>query len=296
MNSHSTAAGESAERNVLARSARRPDLTIRYGDLADHIADVHLPSPAVLAAAGIGDRKIFTIFIHGGFWRPQYDRVHTTPLAEALSAAGFVVCVPEYRRSAQAGGGWPDTFDDIAAAVDKLPGLVAEATDGLVDPSSFVLAGHSAGGHLALWAASRHRLPAGSRWRTPAASSFGVVSLAGVSDLAACHQLNLGQGAVDAFLGGPEQHPDRYAAADPAALLPVGHQVRLVHGTADDLVPSAMSADYTERARAAGDADVESVLLPGAGHFDLIDPHSAAWPTVEAAFRSVQPPVLRTGP
>lgn len=295
MNSQSATAGESAETNVLARSARRPDLTIRYGDLADHIADVHLPPPAALATANIGDRKIFTIFIHGGFWRPKFDRAHTAPLAEALSAAGFVVCVPEYRRSAQAGGGWPDTFDDIAAAVGKLPGLVAEATDGLVDPSRFVLAGHSAGGHLALWAASRHRLPAGSRWRTETAPSFGVVSLAGVSDLAACHWLNLGQGAVNVFLGGPEQYPNRYAAADPAALLPVGHQVRLVHGTADDLVPSAMSAEYAERARAAGDAAVESVLLPGAGHFDLIDPRSAAWPTVEAAFRSVQPPVLRAG-
>jgi len=244
----------------------------------------------------IGARKFFTLFIHGGFWKPEYDRAHTAPLAEALAAAGFVVGVPEYRRTAQVGGGWPGTFDDIAAAVDKLPSLVADATDGLVDPSRLVLAGHSAGGHLALWAASRHHLPAGSPWRTEGPAGFGVVALAAVSDLAACSRLNLGQGAADAFMGGgPEQHPDRYAAADPAVLLPVGHRVRLIHGGLDDIVPPQMSAEYAERARAAGDADVECLLLPDAGHFEVIDPLSAAWPAVEAAFRSVQPPVLRAG-
>lgn len=295
MNSQNASAGKPEQTHVLERSARPPDLTIRYGDLADHIADVHLPPPAVLTDTTFGYRKIFTIFIHGGFWKPQYDRAHTAPLAQALSAAGFVVCVPEYRRSVKVGGGWPDTFDDIAAAVDKLPGLVAEATAGQVDPSSLVLAGHSAGGHLALWAASRHRLPAGSRWRTEAASSYGVVALAAVSDLAACHRLNLGHGAVDTFLGGPQRYPDRYAVADPAALLPVGHRVRLIHGTTDDLVPPAMSTEYAERARAAGDADVDCILLPDTGHFELIDPLSEAWPTVEAAFCAVQPPVLREG-
>lgn len=295
MNAQSATPGKPGEANILTRSAGPPDLTIRYGDQPDHIADIHLPSSAVLADASIGARKFFTIFIHGGFWRPKFDRAHTAPLAKALSAAGFVVCVPEYRRSARAGGGWPDTFDDIAAAVDKLPSLVAEAANGLVDPASLVLAGHSAGGHLALWAASRHRLPASSPWRTETASTYGVVSLAGVSDLAACHRLNLGNGAVDTFLGRPKQHPDRYAVADPAVLLPVRHRVRLIHGTADDLVPSTMSAEYAERARAAGDADVECVLLRDTGHFELIDPLSAAWPTVEAAFCSVQPPVLRAG-
>src|SRR6185437_9761242 len=254
MNSQSGVPGKSApepdQTHVLMRSARKPDLTLRYGDQADHVADVHLPPPAVLSDEEIGPRKFFTLFIHGGFWKPEYDRAHTAPLAEALAAAGFVVGVPEYRRTAQVGGGWPGTFDDIAAAGDKLPSLVADATDGLVDPSRLVLAGHSGGGHLAL---------------------------AAVSALAACSRLNLGQGAADAFMGGgPEQHPDRYAAADPAVLLPVGHRVRLIHGGLDDIVPPQMSAEYAERARAAGDADVECLLLPDAGHFEVIDPLSAA--------------------
>jgi acetyl esterase/lipase len=278
------------------RSARKPDLTLRYGDQPDHVVDVHLPPTAVLSDEEIGPRKFFALFIHGGFWKPEYDRAHTAPLAEALAAAGFVVGVPEYRRSAKVGGGWPGTFDDIAAAVDKVPSLIADATDGLVDPSSFVLAGHSAGGHLALWAASRHHLPAGSPWRTEGPAGFGVVALAAVSDLAACSRLNLGNGAADAFMGGgPGRLPDRYAAADPAALLPVNHRVRLIHGEQDDFVPAEMSAEYARRAQAAGDADVECVLLPGAGHFEVIDPLSAAWPAVAHAFRSVLPPVLHAG-
>jgi acetyl esterase/lipase len=294
MNRRSETAGQPDQTHVLMRSARPPDLTLRYGDQADHIADVHLPPPAVSSAEGIGGRKFFTLFIHGGFWKPEYDRAHTAPLAEALAAAGFVVCAPEYRRSAKVGGGWPGTFDDIAAAVDKLPSLVADATNGLVDPAQVVLAGHSAGGHLALWAASRHQLPAGSPWRRDRRTGYGVVALAAVSDLAACSRLGLGQGAADAFMGGgPGRHPDRYAVADPAVLLPVRERVRLVHGLADDLVPPSLTTEYADRARAAGDSGVECVLLPDAGHFELIDPLSAAWPTVEAAFRSVQPPVLR---
>jgi dipeptidyl aminopeptidase/acylaminoacyl peptidase len=160
-----------------------------------------------------------------------------------------------------------------------------------------VLAGHSAGGHLALWAASRHRLPAGSPWRTggPLPGS-GVVALAAVSDLARCQELRLGQRAAEALMGGgPARFPDRYAAADPARLVPVGLPVRLVHGTADDRVPHEMSVAYVSQARAAGDNQVECALLPGAGHFDVIDPLSAAWPAVEAAFRALNPPPRRAG-
>ncbi len=285
-------AGPPDLRNVLIRSARPADLVLRYGDRPDQIADVRVPPPGALAQAGRSGQAMFTIFLHGGFWRAQYDRTHTGPLAEALADAGFVVCAPEYRRSGQRSGGWPGTLDDIALAVDRLPALVAEATDGLVDARSFVLAGHSAGGHLALWAASRHRLPADCPWRAAALlPGCGVVALAAVTDLAACHRLGLGQHAVDALLGGgPARFPDRYAVADPARLLPTGVAVRLVHGTADDRVPYRLSADYSARALAAGDDQAECILLPDAGHFDLIDPLSAAWPTVTASFRSLQPP------
>ena len=288
MNSRPQPSGSPDRRDVLVRSARPPDLTLRYGDGADQVADVHLPSAEAVQQAGIGGRAPFTIFLHGGFWRSRYGREHTAPLAEALAEAGFAVCAPEYRRSGQRGGGWPGTFDDVAAAVDRLPGLVEAASGGLIEPARVVLAGHSAGGHLALWAASRHRLPAGLPWRADRPPSWcGVVALAAVSDLAQCQELRLGQRAADALMGGgPSRFPDRYAAADPARLIPVGLPVRLVHGTADDQVPHEMSVDYAAAARAAGDDRVECTLLPGAGHFDVIDPLSAFWPDVEQAFKS----------
>src|SRR5262245_2939325 len=189
---------------VLTRTARAPDLVLRYGDGAEHVADVHLPPTAVGPREGTSARAPLIIFLHGGFWRADYGREHTRPLAEALADAGFVVCAPEYRRTGQAGGGWPGTFDDVAAAVDLLPGLVAEATDGLVaaDPADVVLAGHSAGGHLALWAASRNRLPEGSRWHTGGSGWRGVVALAAVTDLAAGSRKALGRQAAGELMGG----------------------------------------------------------------------------------------------
>src|SRR5258708_25650439 len=182
---------------------------------------------AVGSRGGAGAMVPFTIFLHGGFWRAEYGREHTTPLAEALAAAGFVVCAPEYRRTGQPGGGWPGTFDDVAAAGGRLPGLVAEATGGLVDPDRVVLAGHSAGGHLALWAAARHLLPAGSPWAIarPAQGGAvrGVVALAAVSDLTACHRWELGQQAAGALMGGwPGQVHERHQSADPIRLVPAG--------------------------------------------------------------------------
>lgn len=288
MNRRRQAGGPPDRRNVLVRPASPPDLTLRYGDDPSQVADVHLPSPEAVRRSGIGGRALFALFLHGGFWRAQYGREHTAPLAEALARAGFAVCAPEYRRSGQRGGGWPGTFDDVAAAVDRLPGLVRAAAGGIIEPERMVLAGHSAGGHLALWAASRHRLPPGSPWRlADHTAGCRVVALAAVCDLVACQEQQLGQRAADALMGGgPQRLPDRYAAADPAGLLPIGVPVRLVHGSADDRVPHEMSVDYAARARAAGDLGTECTLLPGAGHFDVIDPLSDAWGTVESAFRS----------
>jgi acetyl esterase/lipase len=225
--------------------------------------------------------------VHGGFWRAAFDRAHLGQLAAGLSEAGFVVCVPEYRRPGQAGVTWRETLGDVASAVDALPGLVAEAIR--ADPRGsgrVVLAGHSAGGQLALWAASRHRLPEDSRWHLARSPADGVVGLAAATDLVACFEQGVGQGAAAEFLGGgPDQYPDRYAAADPLGLLPTGLPVRLVHGSADDRVPCSMSREYATRAKAAGD-DAVCLELPGFGHFDVIDPLSAAWPDVVAAFGS----------
>lgn len=265
--------------DILTRAAPAPDLAIRYGSHPDQVADLRLPADPAAAP--------LVILLHGGFWRAAYDRAHTGPLAAALAAEGFAVCTPEYRRAGQPGGGWPGTFDDVAAAVDVLPGLAAQASDGRADPDRPILAGHSAGGHLALWAASRHRLPPGAPWSVPASSCRGVVGLAAVSDLVSAYRLRLGRGAVAALLGGgPHAQASRYALANPAGLLPTGIPARLVHGSADDTVPYEMSRDYASRAREAGD-DATCVALPGMGHFEPIDPLSAAWPSVAGAFRAL---------
>ncbi len=267
--------------DVLTRQSRPPDLVLQYGDRADQVADLRLPAGQGASAAPSGVPLV--IFLHGGFWRAAYDRAHTGPLAEGLAAAGLAVCAPEYRRTGQRGGGWPGTFDDIAAAVDALPALVASATGGRAGLGPVVLAGHSAGGQLALWAASRSRLPSGTSWHAEVAVS-GVVSLAGVCELAECFRRRIGGGAARALMGGgPARYPDRYAAADPAALLPSGQRAWLVHGTADRTVPADLSRSYAAAAEAAGDR-VTLTLLPGVGHFELIDPLSAAWPAVRDTF------------
>ena len=213
---------------------------------------------------------------------------------------GWVAWNLEYRRVGSfPGGGWPGTFHDVAAGIDYLRELAGTYP---LDLTRVVAVGHSAGGHLALWAAGRSRLPPdapgshhgvdrsrlppdapGSHHGVGNASVDGPVRLRGaigqapVSDLVEAAALGLGQGAARRLLGGsPEQHPGRYAAASPAALLPIGTSQVLVHGDADTAVPLSMSRHYVERAVAAGD-DAALAALPGVGHFELIDPASPAW-------------------
>ena len=272
--------------DVLSRPAPAPDLVIRYGTGPEHVADVRLPKSRTGAAVRPAP---LVIFLHGGFWRVAYDRSHTGPMATALAAAGYAVCVPEFRRTGQPGGGWPGTFDDVAAAVDRSPALVRDAAGpGVIADGPPLLAGHSAGGHLALWAAGRHRQGPDSAWRS-VPEARGVVVLAGVSGLADCSEQGLGDGAAAALMGGgPADFPRRYRDADPAALLPLGRPVRLVHGSLDDVVPASMSSHYAAIGRAAGD-DTAATEVPGVSHVDVIDPLSPAWPHVMAAFEALAP-------
>lgn len=273
--------------DVLSRPSRQPDLVLIYGPGSDQVADLRLSS-GPQDTPGSERPSPLVIFFHGGFWRAAHDRAHVGPLAEALAQAGFIVCAPEYRRVGQPGGGWPGTLDDVAMAMQALPGAVATATGGRTDASRVIVAGHSAGGHLALWAAANNRVG------PPAASRMEVVSLAGVCDLANCYRDGLGDHAAAALMGGgPEEFPDRYAAADPIRLLPIGTPISLVHGLADDRVPWQQSQEFAAKALAAGD-QADCALLDGYGHFELIDPRSAAWPSVLAAFQSAAARLVQT--
>jgi acetyl esterase/lipase len=237
---------------------------VRYGSHPDQAASLHLPAGEAPFAA--------VVLLHGGFWRERWDRTLMTPLAHDLATRGYAAWNIEYRRVGQEGGGWPGTLEDVEAAIERL----AEQPE--IDDASIVAVGHSAGGQLALWAASRP-----TRIRLA-----GVVALAAVSDLERAREFNAD--AVDAFLGGPpDRVPERYRGASPAALVPLGVPQVLVHGARDDVVPAWLSEDYSAAARAAGD-DVELHVLPDADHFDVIDPRRQAW---ELAVERVQRLVRR---
>ncbi|MGH8867266.1 MAG: alpha/beta hydrolase family protein [Actinomycetes bacterium] len=269
-------------REVLTRPAPPPELVVRYGPEDEQVADVWLPQAGWRLPAPL------VLVLHGGFWRVAYDRTHTRPMCQDLAGRGYAVASVEYHRVGQDGGGWPGTFDDVAIAVDAVPDLVAAAAPEAVDTTRIVLLGHSAGAHLALWAAGRHRLATTSPWhRTEPLPVAGVVALAGVCDLAQASALGLGDAAVDDLLGGPAARvPGRVAAASPSSLLPLGTRLVLVHGTEDDRVPLQVSRDFHTRATRAGD-DVELVTVEGVEHFALIDPHSSAWPRVLDAVGTV---------
>ena len=271
-------------RRVLDRPAREPDAVLRYADHADGVVDVRLPEPrgeSTLGAAPV------VVLLHGGFWRAEWDRRHIRPLADGLAALGAVVLTPEYRRTGAPDGGWPGTFDDIAAMLDALPRLRAET--GAAGAAPVALVGHSAGGHLALWGAARHRLPTTSRWYAPQAYPLaGIVGLAPVSDVAYAAEADLDGGAAVALLGGARSEvPERYAKTDPMQLLPIGRRVAVLHGTADPHVPVEMSRAFAAAAQAAGD-DVRLRVLPDVEHFALIDPLSPVWPDVRAALEWVR--------
>lgn len=235
-----------------------PDAVVRYAGHDDGLLDVHLPP-----ARSPGSRLL--LLLHGGFWKHAYDRRHTRATAAALAREGFVVATPEYRRVGGAGG-WPTTAEDVDLAAARAPELLR----GLgVATAGTTVVGHSAGGHLALWMANR-----------PHPFDL-VVGLAPVGDLRSAARERLGDGAVQALLGGePDQVPDRYDDADPSVRLSTRPPcpVRVVHGADDDVVPVTNS-----RALAATRPFVDLRVVEGADHFAVMDPTSDAWPQVLAA-------------
>ncbi|GAB2804284.1 alpha/beta hydrolase [Streptomyces chlorus] len=269
------------EESVFSHPPVDPDATAAYGDDPDQLIDFYVPR----ATGGPGGPAPVVVVLHGGAWRAPYDRRHISPFADFLARRGFAVASVEYRRGAgetgEAGGGdpvagrWPDTFDDVAAALDALPGLARRHLPG-ADPRRTVVTGHSAGGHLALWAAARHLLPADAPWRTDRPVPLrGVVALAPIADLAVADRLDVCGAAVRQLLGGDEGFVERRSYADPALLLPTGIATAVVQGRCDADVPQAVAESYAGAAAKAGEV-VGLTLLEGVGHFPLIDPAADA--------------------
>ncbi|MGW1009504.1 alpha/beta hydrolase [Streptomyces termitum] len=268
------------EASAFSHPAVPPDATAAYGEHPDQVVDFYAPRE------GTG-RAPLVVVLHGGAWRAPYDRWHVSPFAGHLARRGFAVASVEYRRgpglphqggAAPVAGRWPETFDDVAAALDALPELAAAHLP-RADPHRTVLTGHSAGGQLALWAAARHVLPAGSPWRLPAPPALrGVVALAPIGDFARARELGVCGGAVTELLGGAqasEAYGERAAATDPALLLPTGIATALVQGREDLVVPAEVADAFVAAAARAGET-VGLTLLEGVGHFPLIDPAADA--------------------
>jgi acetyl esterase/lipase len=243
----------------------------RYGSDPSQYGELWLPDGG--PAAGIA------VILHGGFWRARHDLSLGRPLAADLVARGYAAWNLEYRRSF-AGGGWPGTFEDVAAGIDLLADLP-------VDSSRVVAIGHSAGGHLAVWAAGREKLPAdapgafgpavaGVSGAGPGVTLRGVISQAGVLALADCAREGVGDtAALDLMGGGPDELPSEYRLADPIGMVPIGAAVLCLHSRGDDRVPFSYSERYVAAAVAAG-ADARLHETHG-DHFTLIDPATEDW-------------------
>jgi acetyl esterase/lipase len=236
---------------------------LTYGDDPSQWADLRRPD---------GASRGVVVVIHGGFWKAEYDASLGEPLATDLTARGWTTLNVEYRRVGN-GGGFPATFDDVHAAIESL-------ADTDVDTSTVVTLGHSAGGHLATWAAARGRF---EPWPTTVPVTH-VVSQAGVVDLTAAYDQQLGTGAVEALMGSAPDDPD-YELADPARHVPLDVPAWMVHAPDDEVVPISQSRDYVEAARAAG-ADAELVEVEG-GHFGVIDVEAPAWADIVTVLESI---------
>jgi acetyl esterase/lipase len=271
------ASGVSYE-ELLARTPPRADARIAYGSGSLQFGDLYLPK-------GHGPYPVI-VLIHGGCWLAELPGLElVAPLAAGLRERGFAVWNIEYRRLGHEGGGYPGTFTDVAKAVDELRALAPRYR---LDLRHVVAVGHSAGGHLALWAAARARLLRTSAVfiRDPLALR-GAVSLAGIDDLEAYRTSGGdacgGPSTIDRLVG---HRADAFDDTSPARLLPLGVPQAIVSGGEDGIVAAHFGRDYARKARAAGDR-IDDIEISGAGHFDLINPEGPAWPRIAAAIETL---------
>jgi acetyl esterase/lipase len=234
--------------------------TPTYGPDPSQVGELFLPARIPLATV---------VVIHGGYWAEGFGAFAMRPMCRALQAEGYAVWNLEYRRVGGTGG-WPMTFSDVAAGIDHLN------TFDTVDAGDVRLVGHSAGGQLAVRAASRRDTTPGG---PSAVTVTRCLSLAGVLDLTAASREGLGSGNVDRLMGGsPETVPEHYDEGDPTLLVPAGCPVACLVGRDDEVVPRTQSEAYVAAAEAVG-APVTLEEVPG-DHSALIDPKGQAWPTV----------------
>ncbi|MBN1224196.1 MAG: alpha/beta hydrolase [Candidatus Aminicenantes bacterium] len=264
--------------DLLAVPPTPADHVIDYGEDPLQFGQLRLPE-------GNGLFPVI-IVVHGGCWLAQYDLQHISPLATALTREGFATWSLEYRRVGNKGGGWPETFRDVAQGVDHLRELAKEFP---LDLNRVIAIGHSAGGHLALWLASRPRLPEKSPlYAVDPLSVHGVVSLAGVGDLRRPEYQEICGGVILKLMGGaPSQVPERYAQGSPIELLPLHVPQILIQGALDQTVSPASAQAYHEAARKSGDK-TQLIVIREAGHFEVVVPTTSSYPKVRDAVLSLK--------
>jgi acetyl esterase/lipase len=272
--------------DVLNETPAAADRRLLYGKLDCQFGDLRIP------ALASGRRAPLVVFLHGGWWKSEYDLTYGGHLCNALKRDGIASWSIEYRRVGNEGGGWPGTFQDVAAGFDFVGGL---AKDYPVDVSRVVVLGHSAGGHLAFWLAGRQHVHEGSAVYLPRPSVpiHGAIGLAGAVDLRLTIDLagyftfaHDKDEVYDLMGGSPRQYPERYGAGNPGDLLPLNVPQILLQGTEDSQIPPELPGRWASQARKGGDS-VTVTMLKGMGHFDVVDPESAAWPAVRGAVRTM---------
>jgi len=274
--------------DILSQTPPRADHRIPYGKDENQFGDLWLPHDTRTKAPVV-------VFLHGGWWQSTYDLAYTGFLADDLRNHGIAVWSIEYRRLGNPGAGYPGTFLDVANAFEFTRTLAATYPLAL---DRVITSGHSAGGHLAFWLAGRHHIPETSLLATPkpGLAVHAAISLAGVVDLRLTRDLASGwifshdKPLVDAFMGGsPEEVPDHYRAGNPGDLLPLGVPQFLIQGAEDNQVPPDLPARYAANAHAQHDT-ASVTIIPGADHFDIVDPTSRAWPTIRDIFLRASKP------
>jgi acetyl esterase/lipase len=267
--------------DLAALPSRAPDRRIAYGGDSSQYGELRVPT-------GRGPHPV-VVLIHGGCFKAAYaTNKYFGAMSDTLKAGGVATWNVEYRRLGQPGGGWPGTYLDVGKAVDQLRALAPEYH---LDLNRVVIVGHSAGGHLAMWAAARARVPAASPLHaTDPLKVRGVVDLAGPLDMTANiagYEALCRDTVITALLGGtPAAVPERYAQASPIKLLPLGMPQVIVVGVYEDFVPLPFARAYTEAATQAGDS-VRLIVIPDAGHFEIASPRTPAWPPIESAIRAL---------